>query len=70
MFALFRALAEIATQEPRRAAWLPAGRVAVPLKRIAWRWLLYGWPIVASKQVVPQSVSEGAGAHQPLAFRA
>lgn len=70
-FALFRALAEIATQEPRSARWLLGGRVAVPMERIARRWLLYYWPVFASERFVPQSQAEGAGNHkQPVAFRA
>jgi SAM-dependent methyltransferase len=69
-FALFRALAEIATQEPRTARWLPNGKVAVPIDRIAERWLRYYWPIFASPQPIPQSQSEGAGPNQPIAFRA
>jgi len=69
--ALFRALAEIATQEPRAAVWRSGGRVAVPMGRIARRWLLYYWPIIASDRFVPQSQAEGAGnLQQPMAFRA
>lgn len=69
-FALFRALAEIAMQEPRAATWLPEGKVAVPIDRIAARWLVYYWPIVASKRFIPQSQAEGAGSARPMAFRA
>ena len=70
-FALFRALAEISTQEPRAARWLPGGRVAVPMDRIARRWLNYYWPIIASDRFVPQSQAEGAGnLQQPVTFRA
>jgi SAM-dependent methyltransferase len=69
-FALFRALAEIATQEPRVACWLPDTQVAVPIERIAERWLRYYWPIFASPNFIPQSQSEGAGPNQPVAFRA
>lgn len=70
-FALFRALAEIATQEPRAPRWLPEGKVAVSIDRIAKRWLLYYWPIFASDRPVPQSLAEGAGnLRQPVAFRA
>jgi len=69
-FALFRALAEIATQEPRVARWLPNGKVAVPIDRIAERWLRYYWPLFASPHFIPQSQSEGAGSNQPVAFRA
>lgn len=70
-FALFRALAEIATQESRSARWLPDERVAVPIDRIARRWLQYFWPLFASERFVPQSQAEGAGnQQQPVAFRA
>jgi SAM-dependent methyltransferase/5-methylcytosine-specific restriction endonuclease McrA len=69
-FALFRALAEIAIQEPRAARWQQGGRVAVPMERIAKRWLLYYWPVFASEKFVPQSQAEGAGNRsQPVAFR-
>ncbi len=69
--ALFRALAEIATQEPRAALWLAGGRIAIPIERIAQRWLAYYWPIVASTVFVPQTQAEGArNPKQPMAFRA
>lgn len=67
--ALFRALAEIAAQEPRAIKWLPDGAVGVPIDRIAQRWLTYYWPLFASATRVPQSQSEGAGANNPVAFR-
>lgn len=67
--ALFRALAEMATQEARVATWRGDGRVSVPLVSIAERWLLYYWPIFASDCFIPQSQAEGVGADQPLAFR-
>ena len=53
--ALFRALAELAMQEPRCASWRSDGRVGVPIGRIAEKWLGYYWPIFASEQLVPQS---------------
>ena len=69
-FALFRALAELATQEPRVATWGPGGLVSIPIERIARRWLLYYWPIFASVRPIPQSQAEGAGnQRQPVAFR-
>lgn len=75
-FALFRALAEIATQEPRAAQWRSDGRVGIPIDRIARRWLLYYWPLFASQTFVPQSQAEGKRETQGLvttgavAFRA
>ena len=67
--ALFRALAELATQEPRCATWRPDGRVGVPVRRLAEKWLLYFWPIFASSRFIPQSHSEGAGFAKPVMFR-
>lgn len=66
--ALFRALSEMATQEPRCARWRDDGKVSVPLKAIAHRWLRYYWPVMASATLVPQSQSEGAGG-RPILFR-
>jgi SAM-dependent methyltransferase len=59
--ALFRALAELALQEPRCATWLPDGRMGVPLRRLAEKWLGYYWPLFASPHPIPQSQSEGKG---------
>jgi SAM-dependent methyltransferase len=67
--ALFRALAELAIQEPRCATWLSDGRVGVPVRRLAEKWLLYFWPIFASPRFIPQSQSEGAGSAKPVMFR-
>lgn len=67
--ALFRALAELATQEPRCATWLPDGRVGIPIRRLAEKWLVYYWPIFASPTYIPQSQSEGAGIAKPVMFR-
>lgn len=66
--ALFRALAELALQEPRIARWHADGRVGIPLRRIAEKWLVYYWPLLAAPNM-PQSLSEGAGASKPLVFR-
>lgn len=67
--ALFRALAELATQEPRGVRWRPDGTVGVAIKRVAEKWLGYYWPIFASPTFIPQSQSEGAGTVKHLAFR-
>ena len=65
---LFRALAELALQEPRCATWNADGRVGVPLQRLAEKWLGYYWPIFASQRPIPQSQAEGAGG-KPVKFR-
>lgn len=67
--ALFRALAELGTQEPHCARWLPAGTVGLPLRRVAEKWLGYYWPIFAASRYVPQSQTEGAGESRPVKFR-
>lgn len=67
--ALFRGLAEIATQEARIASWRSDGRVAVPIVSIADRWLLYYWPIFASDRFIPQSQDEGVNAGKQITFR-
>ena len=67
--ALFRALAELATQEPRVAMWRADGTVGVPIRRIAEKWLGYYWPIFASPRLVPQSKAEGAGSAKRVKFR-
>lgn len=66
--ALIRALAEIATQEARSAVWSRAGTVGVPIHRIAERWLLYYWPLLAHPDKIPQSRAEAAGG-KPIKFR-
>lgn len=58
--ALFRALAEMATQEPRAAVWMASGEVGVPIRRVAELWLQYYWPIFASDRMIPQSQAEGS----------
>jgi SAM-dependent methyltransferase len=68
-FALFRALGELAIQEPHCAIWRSDRRVGVPIRRLAEKWLSYYWPIVASARFIPQSQSEGAGVDKPLIFR-
>lgn len=67
--ALFRALGELATQEPRIASWRPDGQVGIPLRRIAEKWLGYYWPIFAAQRFIPQSASEGSGSTRHLMFR-
>lgn len=69
--ALFRALAEIAVQEPRLARSRADRQVGVPLRRVAEKWIGYYWPLVGAGRWIPQSTSEGAGAEaaKPLVFR-
>ena len=67
--ALFRALSELAIQEPRIATWRSDERVGVPLRRIAEKWLGYYWPIFAAARFFPQSGAEGAGTSNQLQFR-
>jgi hypothetical protein len=67
--ALFRALAEVATQQAHRARWLDHERVGIPIDAIAERWLFYYWPIFASRRFIPQVQGEGPGRPRPVLFR-
>lgn len=67
--ALVRALAEIALTEYRSVRWLSETRVAVPLSRIAERWLFYYWPLFAHAQFIPQVQGETTESSRPVAFR-
>ncbi|MBE7503529.1 MAG: methyltransferase domain-containing protein [Verrucomicrobiales bacterium] len=68
--ALFRALAELATSSYHVARWLPDGRVAIPLRLVADKWLEYYWPLFASPLFIPQKRGEKPGCLKPVAFRA
>ena len=68
--ALCRALAELAMQEPRVADWRPDQQVAVPVRRIAEKWLRYYWPLFAADTPLPQIQGEGRAGGKPLMFRA
>lgn len=67
--ALFRALSEIAVTQFEQARWRDDGMVAVPLDMVAERWLHYFWPIVASREFIPQIWGESQGCAMPIAFR-
>ena len=47
-FALLRALADLAMHRTRIGRWTTDGRVAIPIYRIAERWIAYYWPLVAA----------------------
>lgn len=66
--ALFRALAELAMQEPRCAAWRADGSVGIPVRRLAEKWLSYYWPLFAAPVFIPQMQSE-TSAGTAVAFR-
>lgn len=68
-FALFRALAEIATQSPNAVTWRPDGRVGLPVRHVAERWLQYYWPLIESRTFIPQLHGESAVAGKPIKFR-
>ena len=68
--ALFRALAELATSSYHVARWLPDGRVAIPLRLVADKWLEYFWPLFESPSFIPQKRGEKPGCLKPVMFRA
>jgi SAM-dependent methyltransferase len=68
-FALFRALAEIATQSPNNVTWLANGKVALPVRYVAEKWLQYYWPLIESKVFMPQISAEATDADNWIKFR-
>ncbi len=68
-FALFRALAEIATQSPNSVTWLADGQVGLPVRYAAEKWLQYYWPLVESRTFIPQLNGERPDAGKPIKFR-
>jgi SAM-dependent methyltransferase len=68
-FALFRALAEIATQSPNNVTWLANGKVALPVRYVAEKWLQYYWPLIESKVFMPQISAEAPDANNWIKFR-
>ena len=68
-FALFRALAEIASQSPNSVTWLADGQVGLPVRYVAEKWLQYYWPLVESRTFIPQLNGERPDAGKPIKFR-
>ena len=58
--ALIRALADIAQTQQHQAIFLPNGKVALPNRILAEKWLLYYWPLFESDQIIRQGTSRGA----------
>lgn len=67
--ALFRALAEIAITGYNQARWRSDGSVALPLGAVARKWLEYFWPLVSSRDFIPQIQGEKPASEKPIAFR-
>lgn len=68
-FALFRALAEIATQSPASAEWLSTQTVGLPVQFVAEKWLKYYWPLVESTTFIPQMNGEAPTSGKQITFR-
>ena len=67
--ALFRALAEIAETQSNIAAYLPEGKVKIPLATIAEKWMLYNWPLFEGDLFIPQRVNETRDGKLGVAIR-
>ena len=65
--ALLRALADIALTEARVVRWRDPW-VAVPIDRIAERWIRYYWPIFKSPTLLPQLGGDQAAGQHKLGF--
>jgi SAM-dependent methyltransferase len=68
-FALFRALAEIATQSPNSVRWLDHGQVGLPVRHVAEKWLQYYWPLIESDTFIPQMNGESSDKGRSIMFR-
>lgn len=68
-FALFRALAEIATQSPNSVTWMADGQVGLPVRYVSEKWLQYYWPLIESRTFIPQLNGERPDAGKPIKFR-
>jgi SAM-dependent methyltransferase len=68
-FALFRALAEIATQSPNSVAWLSDDQVGLSVRYVAEKWLQYYWPLIESRTFIPQLNGERLDSGKPIKFR-
>ena len=68
-FALFRALAEIATQSPNNVIWLPNDKVGLSVRKVAEKWLRYYWPLIESNTFIPQLNGENPAAGKQIKFR-
>lgn len=69
MLAVIRALCDVALTSWSQARWEPDGRVSLALDDVTSRWIGYYWPLVESRQMMPQINGEARGA-RPIAFRA
>jgi hypothetical protein len=68
-FALFRALAEIATQSPASVQWLSNQTVGLPVQYVAEKWLQYYWPLLESATFIPQMNGETQNSPKQITFR-
>lgn len=56
--ALFRALAEIAQTQHHLATFTNDDKVLIPVSAVAEKWIVYYWPIFASKTLIRQGTSK------------
>lgn len=66
--ALIRALCAIALTEPHVARFGIDGKVRVPIRAIAERWIDYYWPLFQSPRFLPQMNGEHKAGHHTVAF--
>jgi SAM-dependent methyltransferase len=66
--ALLRAFCDTALTSWSQATWEPDGKVSIPLEELSRRWIQYYWPLLESRQLIPQINGESKGA-KPIAFR-
>ena len=67
--ALFRALCEISISNYNQVIWGNDEMVRVPVGLIAEKWIYYYWPLIESKQFIPQIYGEKEGGEVNIVFR-
>jgi SAM-dependent methyltransferase/SOS-response transcriptional repressor LexA len=67
--ALFRALAELAQTQTHLAEFLPDGRVAIPTRELALKWIYYYWPLLDADAYIAQKNGERPDCAKPTVVR-
>jgi SAM-dependent methyltransferase len=67
--ALVRALTDIASTEYNSVKWYMDGFVGVPISNIAYKWILYYWPLFEYDKFIPQKTGEKIDSGKSIAFR-
>ncbi|MGM0607445.1 MAG: methyltransferase domain-containing protein [Candidatus Muiribacteriota bacterium] len=68
--ALFRALCDISYQNINHVVWFQDDKVGIYIDDIVEKWIIYYWPLIENKELIPQIRGEMEKNSKPIAFRA